>query len=416
MAKKYDISVQSGSLRITHKWRSGVTWFFLFFSVFWNLIVIIALLSGAGLFIIFHLLAGIGIGWMTVANFLNTTTIKANSRTLSIKHGPIPWLFRNDKEIEARTLVQLYVEKSSVKINNQPTYNLRAKTDQGKNLKLMGANQDRDLLLRIEHAIEAHLGILDDPTLGYKDGAEERLNLEELAEHMEMLEPIKNWLPKSMREGLENAQRKAMARHEASGGSPISPTNPSPVPTKSGQSFPEARPNYHSGDGPRPLEAPTNPATYPLYTADSGTEFIFSGRPYRVTRTAQTDFDLGAGSSRQLEITPTGGGLSRYLYAEQERGRWAYYEERRLDDDEAEQLGFTNQGERYPLKLENGDDRYYPRNERRGRRFTGTRTEDIRQFIYTTTGDLTQFRAVQPVGGSWEVFVQEVVDAGSFEG
>ena len=413
MANKYDISVQSGSLRITHKWRTGVAWFFLFFTVFWNLIVLIALLSGAGIFVIFHLLAGIGVGWMTLAKFFNTTTIEANSRTLSIKHGPIPWMFRTDKEIEARSLVQLYVEKSSVKINNQPTYNLRAKTDQGKNVKLMGANQDRDLLLRIEHAIEAHLGIMDDPTLGYKDGAEERLNLEELAEHLEMLEPIKNWLPKSMREGLENAQRKAMARHEASGGSPFSPPNPAPA---TSPEIPKTPPIYRPGDGPRPLDAAANPATYPLYTADSGSEFTFAGRPYRVTRTAQTDFALGAGSSRQLEVTPTGGGVSRYLYAEQERGRWAYYEERRLDNAEAEQLGFTNQGERYPLKLENGDDRYYPRNERRGRRFVGTRSDDVRQFVYTTTGASTQFRALQPVGGPWEVFVQEVVDAGSFEG
>ena len=409
MAKQPNITVKDGSLHIDISWRSGVTWFFLFFSVFWNAIVLVVLLSGAGLFIIFHLIAGIVVGWITLAGFLNTTKIVANRQQLSIKHGPIPTLMSTNKELAARSLVQLYVDKSSVKVNDRPTYNLVAKTEEGKTIKLMRSNQDRDLLLQVERAIEAHLGILDDPAVGYREGTEERLNLEELAEHLEMLEPIKKWLPPSMRKSVEAARRKTLGGEAVA--PPPSPTAPAASPTST-----PPPPLHRSADGARPIEIPTNPSTFPLYAADAGTDFTFSGRPYHVGRTAQTDFNLGSDSSRQLEVTPTGGGLSRYLYAERERGRWTYYEERRLDDAEAEQLGFTNQGERYPLKLENGDDRYYPRNERRGRRFIATRTEEVRQFIYTTTGDLTQFRAVQPVGGPWEVYVQEVVDAGSFEG
>jgi hypothetical protein len=41
--------------------------------------------------------------------------------------------------------------------------------------------------------------------------------------------------------------------------------------------------------------------------------------------------------------------------------------------------------------------------------------QPVQQFIYFTTSSGTQFRALQPTHGSWEVYVMEVVDGSSFD-
>jgi len=100
------------------------------------------------------------------------------------------------------------------------------------------------------------------------------------------------------------------------------------------------------------------------------------------------------------------------FYAQIERNRWSYFEERRLDDGEVESLGFV--GETHPLRFENGSDRYYPRDQQTGYRFIGGAAQEVEHFIYFTTASGTQFRALRPIGRGWEVYVMEVVDASAF--
>ena len=172
-----------------------------------------------------------------------------------------------------------------------------------------------------------------------------------------------------------------------------------------------------SGDGAKALDVPTNPTSFPLYAAKPTTKFQFNGEAYEVLRTAQIDFsDADTPTGRSIEVVPTTGGPARYLYAQDERSRWVYYEERRLDEREVASLGFKDAQRDHPFRLENGTDRYYPREEQTGTRYTGSHAERARQYIYATIGAGTQFRALQPAGGPWEVYVQEVLDRGVFTG
>ncbi|MFT6001161.1 MAG: hypothetical protein ACI81P_003630 [Neolewinella sp.] len=93
--------------------------------------ILFSLVSGAGRFNVFHLLAGIFITWYAITRFLNRTKITVDRDKMQIDHGPIPWPFAKENRIPARSLVQLYVIKGTVKVNDQPTYSLKAKLDTG---------------------------------------------------------------------------------------------------------------------------------------------------------------------------------------------------------------------------------------------------------------------------------------------
>ncbi|MEM6771165.1 MAG: hypothetical protein AAF597_11315, partial [Bacteroidota bacterium] len=164
---------------------------------------------------------------------------------------------------------------------------------------------------------------------------------------------------------------------------------------------------------PRPLPQPDHDFDFPLYFKPEGANVKVKDEPFRLGRSAQIDWqDDDATTGRQLELQPQSGGERRYFYTQIERERWSYYEERRLDDDEATALGFT--GKDHPLRFNNGDERYYPRDLQQGIRFMNNYGQNVEQYIYFTTSSSTQFRALKPEGRDWEVYVMEPFDAGAF--
>jgi len=413
---KLNIQRNSGQLEISYSWRTPAMWFLAFFSFIWNGALIFALLAGAGLFISFHLLAGVLIAWFTLTRFLNTSTITVDRQKMAITHGPVPWPFRKNKDIPARSLVQLYVAKSSVKVNDKPTYNLLAKLDTGAEVKLFKSERDKELLLNLERTIETYLDIKNDTSLDLNEQSGfEGLDLEAMRAQMEKMEPIKKWLPGSIVAQMEKAELKMEAeqrRREAgdAGGRP-----PYTSGGDDGRRDEAGDVTVHFPDGgPLPLPEPRTSYNFPLFRAAEGAGFTFRDEGYRVGRSAQIDFeDKHVTTGRQLELSPTGTTERTYIYAQLERDRWSYYEERRLDDDEVAALGFT--GDVHPLRFDNGDERYYPRDRQAGTRYVGMRPEAVEQFIYFTTSSITQFRALRPDGRGWEVYVMESVDEGSFE-
>ncbi|OAV44506.1 hypothetical protein [Lewinella sp. 4G2] len=419
MANKYEITNELGSLKITRKWWSKSAIFFVFFSLFWNGIVLVFLLSGAGWMIGIHLLVGIFIGWYTLATVLNTTAIEASPRELSIEHGPLPWPFQPNRHLTTQSVKQLYVDKSSVRINNQTTYHLIAKLDTGAQVKLLTNQQDREMLTQLETAIESHLNIENDVNVGYQEAKLDQLDLEQLNEHMEKLEPIMKWLPKSMVRNIEEARQKAMQQNKSERNFSDSPRPPFNPPRKKGglrKNIPASQPERQGG---KDLYVAENPINFPLYASREGTAVHWKGAAWTVERTAQIDFvDTDIPTGRMIELVQRQQPNERtYVYAQEDHNRWNYAEERRLDDEEVAALGFTETSiSAYPMKLENGDDRYYPRSEQVGTLFAGSQATQVKQYLYFTVGTSTQFRALLPEGGNWQVYVQEVVDAGDFSG
>lgn len=417
MANKLNIERESGALRIDYSWKTPGMWFLAFFAIVWNLFVFFFLIMGAGFlagfFVIFHVLAGVFIGWYALSRLFNKTTIMVDQQKMLMEHGPIPWPFSKAQHIPARSLVQLYVERSSVKINDKPTYQLMAKLDTGVIVKLVNAELDKQLLLDLEHTIEAYLNIKNDTSfdLGEK-GDFEGLDLEQMKAQLEKLKKLKQWLPGGVVKQMELAEEKILRETAAGGSVPYrSAGKSSPVSGSSGKKddgfFSRA-----ASSGPRPLPEPDHNFVYPLYHASEGDAFTYLGKPYRLGRSAQIDWtDKHITTGRQLEAQ--GAGSVLHIYAQNERERWAYYEERRLDDDEVEHLGFI--GDTHPNRFDNGSERYYPRDEQTGTRYMGRVGEAVQQFIYFTTSSGTLFRALKPVGRGWEVYVMEVVDGGSFE-
>ncbi len=423
MANKLDISRDSGRLIISYPWRTRAMWGLLFAAVFWNAIVLVFLFTGAGLFISIHLLVGIFLAWFTLTRFLNKTTITVDRSNLRMKHGPIPWPFTKEQNIPARALVQLYVGKSGVKINDQPTYNLMAKLDTGVEVKLIKTEQDRQILQELETTIEAYLNIDNDTSFDLSEGGFDKLDLEQMKASLEKMDKLKKWMPAAMVSKMELMEEKMLAEvgrrtNKEGSSAPTTPTAPASAPSSrsSAGSAPPRDDDFFrsSPTGARPLPEPEHDFVFAMYRAAEGSGVRFLSEGHTVGRSAQIDFDDDhIDFGRQFELRPGNGDKARYFYAQHERGRWNYFQERRLDDNEVAALEFT--GTRHPSRFENGSDRYYPRDEQTGTRYMGSRGEAIQQFIYASTGDATQFRALQASGRGWEVYVMEVVDGGDFD-
>ena len=425
MANKLDISRDSGRLIISYPWRTRAMWGLLFAAVFWNAIVLVFLFTGAGLFIIIHLLVGIFLAWFTLTRFMNTTTITVDRNKMLLEHGPIPWPFSKEQNIPARALVQLFVNKSSVRINDQSTYNLVAKLDTGVEVKLLKSEQDRELLNELETTIETYLEIENDSSLDLSEGGFDKLDLEQMKASLEKMQKLKKWMPAAMVSKMEKVEEKMMAEvgrrtNEESSAAPArsagSVTTSAPTSRSTSGSAPPRNDEFFrsSPTGARPLPEPEHDFVFAMYRKAEGSAVRFLSEGHTVSRSAQIDFDDDhIDFGRQFELRPNDGSKARYFYAQHERGRWSYFQERRLDDDEVTALDFT--GTLHPSRFENGSDRYYPRDEQTGTRYIGGRGETVQQFIYASTGDATQFRALQPKGRGWEVYVMEVVDGGDFD-
>ena len=401
------VSQDSGILTIRYDWSDASRWFFLLFSLFWNGTLLVLLFTGAGFFLLFHLLAGVFIAWLTATRFLNHTEITVDRSHLTISHGPVPWPFSKDRSVPAQAIRQLYVSRSATRINEQDTYHLNVKLDTGAEVKLLKSDPDKQKLLNLERTIEVYLDITNDDALDLQPGG---MSLPELMAKTEQLEHIRKWLPKSITARMDEAIAQAQAAHNRPPGAGqgrdlANPVAGSPGRDRADVGLPPAALR------PRPLPEPVRDNVFPLYRTATGEGVTLDGTTYRTGRTAQLDLtDDDIPQARQIELTGPDG--PRYVYAQQESGRWRYWEERRLDDGEVVALGFRD--ETHPRRFDNGDERYYPRDLQSGHRFAGGNARAITQYIYFSTATATLFRALRPADGGWEVYVMEVVDAGRF--
>lgn len=157
-----NIKVNGDQLFIRRKWFSPMLIFMALFCVFWDGFLLIwygIALSGGSLgmilFPLLHVAVGIFLTYSTIAGFLNTTTIAADSYELSVTHAPMPW--RTPKKIKSSVLRQIYCsEKRGNK--GSITYNVNAISG-NEHIKLLSNLTNLEQALYIEQEIEKHLGI-----------------------------------------------------------------------------------------------------------------------------------------------------------------------------------------------------------------------------------------------------------------
>jgi hypothetical protein len=173
LPSRFRIERDMESLRITRKWFSPVAFFLLFFAVFWNGFMIVwhAIALGTGMWVmsafgLIHTGIGIGLIYVVLAKFLNTTVITANKFELSVISGPLPW--RGNKRIEAGQVRQLYCKEkvSHGKNGASVSYSVEAVMNDNTRQTLAAGFENSDQALFVEQQIERHLGIADVPVAG----------------------------------------------------------------------------------------------------------------------------------------------------------------------------------------------------------------------------------------------------------
>jgi len=156
-------------LEITRPWSKTVGCFLILFSAFWWFALSEFLPelwfnssgnAGWERFIpVLHVIAGIGVGYSAIAFLLNTSYIYTDKSRMEIRHRPIPW--RGNKVLEASQLGQLYVKETIHRNKNSTSksYDVRAKTYSGGDIKILSGLQNSQQAIFIEQQLEKYLDI-----------------------------------------------------------------------------------------------------------------------------------------------------------------------------------------------------------------------------------------------------------------
>lgn len=160
---------RGSDLKIVRRWFSWRYVMLLFFSVVWNVFLVfwygMAFVMDAPLvfklFPLLHVAAGVFMGYVTLAGFLNRTVFRIEREHLAVRHGPVPW--RGSLDLSALDLEQLFCTQKLNRGRNGTTvrYGVEASLKDGRHLVIASGLEVREQALFIEQAIEQHLGIQD---------------------------------------------------------------------------------------------------------------------------------------------------------------------------------------------------------------------------------------------------------------
>jgi len=163
-------------LQIEINWRKTSGSFLLFFTIFWNAILlpmaVMVIMTGnleVLLFLSIHLSIGLGFLYFSLATLLNTTYVTVSSRRLVVEHKPIRVPFTPNHDLSVHDIKQLYAIKyEQGKSNDRPVYafSLHATLQNGQDLKLLKGLKTADQARYIEQEVERFLRIEDAPADG----------------------------------------------------------------------------------------------------------------------------------------------------------------------------------------------------------------------------------------------------------
>lgn len=158
------------NLHLERRWFSMKYIPMAFFCIAWDAFLIfwysMAFSMNPGwIFIVFpiaHVAVGVGLTYSTLAGFLNTTKVDVNSRTVSIAHGPLPWL--GNRTIDTQSVKQFFTKEERGEKGS--SFDLYLTTQDNKSIKLIDGLESADAGLFIEQQIESWLQIEDTPVAG----------------------------------------------------------------------------------------------------------------------------------------------------------------------------------------------------------------------------------------------------------
>lgn len=173
LPKNFKVEYVNGGLRITRRWVGGAVFGLLVFCVFWDGFMIVwytvAIMQkqwGMAAFGTIHALIGVGITYGVICEFVNRTEILITQGKIQIQHVPLPTF--KAKEFDIGQIAQLYTKQEISQGRNSTSirYDVRMKTRDGKDQKLITNLSEQEHGLYIEQQIERYLGISDTPVQG----------------------------------------------------------------------------------------------------------------------------------------------------------------------------------------------------------------------------------------------------------
>jgi hypothetical protein len=173
LPKGFAVRYDQGALVITRRWFGPQFLFLTFFCLFWDGFLImwysIAFYQHQwfmALFASLHALVGIGLTYYVLCGYLNRTIIEVKRGAIGIRHVPLP--VSKDVQITATEIAQLYTKRKVHRGDDSysETYDVRMKTYDQKDRKLIDGLSAQEHALFIEQQIERYLGIADQPVQG----------------------------------------------------------------------------------------------------------------------------------------------------------------------------------------------------------------------------------------------------------
>lgn len=158
------------ALVLRRRWFAWPSVFLIVFAVGWDSFLIFwygAVLTQDGapwiaiVFPLVHVAVGVGVTYAAVAQVLNVTEIRADRQTVRVTQGPIP--YRGNFTLPTERLRQLFVRPANGS-KSPSSWEIMADTTDDTVVKVLGSLPTRDHALFIEHAVEQHLGVEDDPS------------------------------------------------------------------------------------------------------------------------------------------------------------------------------------------------------------------------------------------------------------
>ncbi len=118
------------------------------------------------IFPIGHVAVGVGLAYVTICGFVNSTTITVGDGQLSIQHGPLPWM--GNQTLDSSQIEQLYCRERTyrTKHGTRTRYELHAVTRHAGSRKLLSGFDEPEHVLYIEQQLETRLRIKDAPVRG----------------------------------------------------------------------------------------------------------------------------------------------------------------------------------------------------------------------------------------------------------
>ena len=111
-----------------------------------------------------HIAVGVFLTYKTLADLLNTTTLRVDSSRVSVSHGPIPWRGVSIESTEVRQIFVRQVWQRGKRGSSWSTFGLAVVDTSGAAIDLLSNLGSMEEAKYIEQAIERHLAIEDDPS------------------------------------------------------------------------------------------------------------------------------------------------------------------------------------------------------------------------------------------------------------